>query len=75
MNIRKAVLKAINEKVKTAQVNCDVEVELLRQDRKESTTKVWRNLWIELGRIGAMFKTRKAEIEARHVNSILSKVL
>lgn len=75
MNIRKAVLKAIDEKIKSAQINCDIEVNLLRKEKKDSIGRAWAILWTEIGRIRASFVNRKAEVEARHVNSILAKVL
>lgn len=68
-------MNAINEKIETAQINCDVEVAILKQDRKDAISRAWESLWLELGRIKAIFKQKVDETETRHVNSILSKVL
>lgn len=82
MSIRRQVLRAIEAKIAEAQEACDCEVRNLEAERKgsiartrEALNQAIRTFFVELGRIKTSFRNRKEEIEARHVNSILSKVL
>lgn len=82
MSIKKQVMKAVYAKIAEAQQACDAEVANLVVERKGSTARArqalsdaFRTFFGELARIKQSFQNRKAEVEARHVNSVLSKIL
>lgn len=75
MSIKKAVIKAIDKKLKEAQALCDSEVKSLRDEKSYSISKAISTVFEEIGRIRASYSIRKAEVEARHINNILSKII
>lgn len=75
MSIKREVLKAVNKKIAQAQRECDSEIAGLRAEKSSGLKRAWETLFSEVARIRKMFVIRKAEVEARHVNSILSKII
>lgn len=75
MSIKRQVMQVIEARIKEAQVACDLEVKILKENKWENINRSLNELCARIKAIVENYRSDKAEVEARHVNSILSKVL